>query len=195
MTKRINIAEKACLAALLSVLGLSLPTLVLAQQPTQAQISAIRSACPSDYRAHCASVPTGGRAALECLQKNVAKLSPACQGAVNAAGGTPSAAPAAAAPAPAAAQPATPGAPPAVGVAPAPAPAVAPTARPRAARAYPPMSPLQEAAILRQACGRDYREFCGDVPPGGGRIIACLRENGPSLSPRCRYALVGRFRR
>ena len=31
--------------------------------PTQAQASAIRSACRTDYQAHCADVPTGGAAA------------------------------------------------------------------------------------------------------------------------------------
>ena len=55
--------------------------------PTQAQQDAIRSSCQSDYRSYCASVPTGGSAALECLQKNVASLSPSCQQAVNAATG------------------------------------------------------------------------------------------------------------
>ncbi len=58
-----------------------------AQQPSQAQASAIRSACRSDYRSRCATVPTGGAAALQCLQKNVASLSPPCQHAVNAVGG------------------------------------------------------------------------------------------------------------
>jgi hypothetical protein len=53
-----------------------------AQAPTQAQQSAIRSACPSDFRAHCAGVQPGGQAALACLQQNMAKLSPGCQSAL-----------------------------------------------------------------------------------------------------------------
>src|SRR5580704_18022817 len=57
----------------------------LAQQPTDAQRSAIRSACRSDYMAHCSSVPPGGLASLQCLQKNMSSLAPACQSAVNAA--------------------------------------------------------------------------------------------------------------
>src|SRR6185503_8442198 len=74
-----------------------------AQQPTSAQASAIRSACRGDYQANCAGVPTGGAAALQCLQQNAAKTSPACQQALQAvSGGAPKAAPAAAAPAPAA---------------------------------------------------------------------------------------------
>jgi len=55
-----------------------------AQQPTQAQANAIRQACRGDYQAHCASVPAGGAAALQCLQSNMASLSPGCQTAVGA---------------------------------------------------------------------------------------------------------------
>ena len=44
-----------------------------AQQPTSAQASAIRSACRADYQANCAGVPTGGEAALACLQQNAAQ--------------------------------------------------------------------------------------------------------------------------
>ncbi len=65
--------------------GLAAPA--LAQQPTQAQTSAIRSSCRSDYQANCADVPTGGRPALACLQQHAANLSPACQQAVAAVGG------------------------------------------------------------------------------------------------------------
>jgi Cysteine rich repeat len=80
-----------------------------AQQPTSAEISAIKSNCRSDYQRYCASVPTGGSAALQCLEQNSSKLSGACQQAVNAAMGSSAPAPAAAAPAattPAAAMPA-----------------------------------------------------------------------------------------
>ena len=57
---------------------------VLAQQPTDAQRSAIRSACRADYEANCSSVPPGGMASLQCLQQNMSKLSGACQSAVSA---------------------------------------------------------------------------------------------------------------
>jgi hypothetical protein len=66
-----------------------------AQQPTSAQLSAIRSSCRSDYQRYCSSVPTGGEASLQCLEQNSAKLSGACQQAVNAAMGSGAAAPAA----------------------------------------------------------------------------------------------------
>src|SRR5205814_7594284 len=54
------------------------------QAPTDAQRNAIRSECRSDYEAHCASVPPGGAASLQCLQKNMSSLSSGCQAAVRA---------------------------------------------------------------------------------------------------------------
>ena len=54
------------------------------QAPTDAQRSAIRSECRSDYEAHCASIPPGGAASLQCLQKNISSLSASCQTAVRA---------------------------------------------------------------------------------------------------------------
>lgn len=64
-----------------------------AQVPTPEQRNAIRQACARDYRAMCASVPTGGMASLQCLRQNMTSLSPACQsavGALSSAGGQPS---------------------------------------------------------------------------------------------------------
>jgi hypothetical protein len=164
-----------------------------AQQPSQAQISAVKSSCRSDYMAHCSSVPTGGKASLACLQKNIASLSPGCKTAVNALGGGQGAAPTQAEPAAAPPQTApAESAPPAPS---APAAAAPAAAAPAAARNYPAMSPRQELRILRWSCGSDYRALCGNLQPGGGRIVACLRQNGPSLSPRCRSALMGASRR
>lgn len=40
------------------------------------------------------------------------------------------------------------------------------------------------------ACGTDVQSFCRDIPPGQGRMLRCLRENGPSLSPGCRDSLA-----
>jgi hypothetical protein len=166
-----------------ALLGFSAPA--GAQQPSQAQISAIRSSCAADYRAHCAGVPTGGMPALNCLRQNVDKLSAACQTAVNAAGG--GAAPSAAAPA----------APAAPSSAPSTSPAEAAPATPAApaAHAFRPMSPRQEMAVLRGACGPDYRALCAGVPPGGGRVIGCLRDNAASLSPGCQAVLMAARRR
>src|SRR3954452_22680181 len=53
-----------------------------AQAPSEAQKSAIRSACRSDFMAHCSSVTPGGVEAYQCLQKNMSSLSTTCQTAV-----------------------------------------------------------------------------------------------------------------
>ncbi len=145
-----------------------------AGQPSSAQISAIRSACRSDYPKVCAGVPTGGAPALQCLEKNKAKLSAGCEKAVSAAsgGGAPAAAPAAGA------------APAAAGAAAAAAPAATP-----AVIVLRPMRPREELFVLRSACGADVRSICGGVQPGGGRIVQCLATNAAQLSPACKDVL------
>jgi acetyl esterase/lipase len=45
-------------------------------------------------------------------------------------------------------------------------------------------------ARIREACADDFKTFCSGVQPGGGRIIACLRQNFDKLSPGCRQALT-----
>lgn len=146
-----------------------------AGQPTSAQISGIRSACRSDYPKVCAGVPTGGAPALQCLEKNRAKLSAGCEKAVSAASGG-GAATATAAPA-AGAAPAAAGA--AAATAPA-APAVI---------VLRPMRPREELFVLRSACGVDVRSICGGVAPGGGRIVQCLATNAAQLSSPCKDVL------
>src|ERR1700737_2190854 len=139
----------------------------MAKKPSSAQISAVRSACRSDYPKVCAGVPTGGAPALQCLEKNKSKVSAACEKAVSAASGG--------------------GTAPAAGG----APAAATTAAPAAAPAAPtvivlrPMRPREELFVLRSACGGDVRSLCGGVAPGGGRIMQCLATNAASLSPAC----------
>jgi Cysteine rich repeat len=188
------------LAALFALIATGLTVLIdpaAAQQPTTAQRDAVRSACRSDYEAHCASVPTGGKPALMCLQKNMASLSPDCQKAVNAIGKS-SAAPAAA-PKPSTAAPsaAAPPAQAATGAAPAPAAppsgGAATQATVGAAPMAPPpaLTPRQELRLVRLSCGTDYRTYCGNVPLGGGRVAQCLRANAASLSPNCQSALMG----
>ena len=158
-----------------------------AQQPTSAQRSAIREACRTDYEAHCANVPSGGKQALMCLQQNMANLSQGCQIAVGAVGKTTAAPPVAAPPASAAA----PVAPPPLAAAP-----VAPSGTVGAVTAPPAppmraMTPRQEIALVRTSCGEDFRMYCGNVQMGGGRAVACLRANAASLSPTCQNALMG----
>ena len=147
----------------------------VAKQPSSAQISAIRSACRSDYPKVCAGVPTGGAPALQCLEKNRSKVSAACEKAISASSGG-GAAPAAAAP-----------------------PGATTTAAPAGAAAAPaaptvivlrPMRPREELFVLRSACGGDVRSLCGGVAPGGGRIVQCLATNAGSLSPACKDVLA-----
>jgi hypothetical protein len=147
-----------------------------AKKPSSAQISAIRSACRSDYQKVCAGVPTGGAPALQCLEKNKSKVSAPCEQAVNAASGG--------------------GAAPAAGGAPAAAATASPTAAPAAAPApalvLRPMRPREELMVMRSACGGDVRALCAGVPVGGGRIVRCLATQAASLSPSCKEVL-GQF--
>jgi hypothetical protein len=145
-------------------------------KPSSAQISAIRIACRSDYPKVCAGVPTGGAPALECLEKNKARVSASCQKAVAAATGGGAAPAAGAAADTAAASPA----------------AAAPAAAPAPALVLRPMRPREELFVLRSACGGDVRSLCGGVQPGGGRIVQCLATQAASLSPACKQVL-GQF--
>jgi hypothetical protein len=188
--------------ATIILIAIASPT--FAQAPSQAQRDAIKTQCRSDYIAHCSSVPPGGEASLQCLQKNMASLSAGCAGAVRAVQ-APTAAPKATAPTPAAA-PKTEATPPATkpaAAAPkaaakstAPPPAAAATTAAPAAAAAPaaivlrPMRPREELLVMRSACGGDIRSLCGGVAPGGGRIVQCLASNSASLSPACTSVLA-----
>lgn len=136
-----------------------------AKKPSSAQIAAIRSACRGDYPKICAGVPTGGSAALSCLERNKAKVSSSCQEALGAvtvgmagSGGTPAIA------SPGAAAPAT--------------------------LALRPLRPREELFVLRSACGGDVRALCTSVAPGSGRIAECLSARAASLSPACKQVLA-----
>jgi hypothetical protein len=139
-----------------------------AKKPTDAQVSAIRTACRSDYPKVCAGVPTGGAPALECLEKNKAKVSAGCGKALAAVGG--GAAPAAGG-----------GAAPAAGAAPSAAPVVI---------VLRPMLPREELFVMRSACGGDIRTLCAGVAPGGGRIMQCVANRAADLSPACKDVLT-----
>jgi hypothetical protein len=122
-------------------------------------------------------VPTGGSAALQCLEKNKSKVSAPCQQAVAAAGGG-AATSAAGGAAPATATTA--------------APAGTPAAAPAPALVLRPLRPREELFVLRSACGGDVRSLCGGVQPGGGRILQCLATKAASLSPACKE-ILGQF--
>jgi len=40
-------------------------------------------------------------------------------------------------------------------------------------------------------CSADIKKFCADVKPGGGRIIACLKQHEADVSPGCKQAQSG----
>ncbi|HET6170140.1 MAG TPA: cysteine rich repeat-containing protein, partial [Terracidiphilus sp.] len=43
-------------------------------------------------------------------------------------------------------------------------------------------------AAIRAACAEDAQKLCAGVQPGGGRMVACLKEHKDSLSDRCKQA-------
>ena len=199
---------------------LALVSAAQAQAPSKAQQDAIRANCRSDFMSNCSSVTPGGREALNCLEKNKARLSSGCQGALNAisppapepvkaapAAPPPSAPPPAAPPPVAATPPSTPAAPPAAKSRPAPAPkAAAAPVRPAApnvpapaapAAVAPPaaaparkMGPLMEARLIRESCFTDFKVLCKGVQLGQGRAIRCLAGSRGALSPGCRDAMA-----
>ncbi|MBX4927532.1 hypothetical protein [Rhizobium binae] len=136
-----------------------------AHQPTQAQRNAVKSACQRDFMAQCSGVAPGGAAALSCLQHHNAALSAPCQQAVAAIGGS--------------------GAPVAAGDA-----AATSAITPAPPAMMPAFSPREEVMILRETCGADFRALCRMVPLGGGRGIACLRDNLQRVSPACHRVLT-----
>jgi hypothetical protein len=43
-------------------------------------------------------------------------------------------------------------------------------------------------AILRAGCTEDAQRLCAGVQPGGGRVLACLKEHKDALSDKCKQA-------
>jgi hypothetical protein len=162
---------------LLALTGAIAP--LAAQQLTDAQRSAIKSACRGDYQSVCASVPPGTKDSLQCLVQHSDQVSSGCRAALApATAGTGSA-------------PASSGA--ATGAAPAAAAAAAAPAAAPAAGTTPPshqLTPREQAHALRAQCGGDFQKFCPNVALGGGRGVACLREHASELTPACRSTLM-----
>src|SRR3954462_14847546 len=136
-------------AALLGAAMIATAAPSLAQGPSQAQRDAIKSECRSDYMAHCSSIPPGGEASLQCLQKNMSSLAPGCQSAVKAveAPATPKAE---SAPAAEAVKPAAETAKPAAE----PKPSFPAAAAPKATAAKQPTS--AQTSAISSACRSDY---------------------------------------
>jgi hypothetical protein len=45
------------------------------------------------------------------------------------------------------------------------------------------------ARAVLGACRPDIKQFCAEVPPGNGRIKACMKAHLPELSEPCKEAL------
>jgi len=173
--------------------ALALATPAFAQAPSDSQRAAIKSNCRNDYMAHCASIPPGGAASLQCLQQNMGSLSSACASAVKAVSGASEtkAEPAAkeepkqetkSEPAPAAAEPEKTAAEPAKT-------AAEPAAKSSTKAAGGKPSSAQIAAI-RSNCRSDYPKVCAGVPTGGAPALQCLAKNKAKLSAACGKAVA-----
>jgi hypothetical protein len=178
-------------ALLLMIATFAISTPAFSQAPSEAQREAIKSNCRNDYIAHCSSIPPGGAASLQCLQKNMASLSSACAGAVKAAE----------APAETKAEPA-PKEEPKQETRTEPAPAAAPaksaaeptksdTKNETKAAAAPAGKPSSaQIAAIRSNCRSDYPKVCAGVPTGGAPALECLEKNKTKLSAACGKAVA-----
>jgi hypothetical protein len=167
-----TLGRTATLWTSLATIAFAAATAAFSQAPTDAQRSAIRSECRSDYQAHCASIPPGGMASLQCLQQNMSSLSSACQTAVRAVD-APAEPKAEAAPAAATAKPAETAAEPA----------------PKAASTMAKKPSNAQIAAIRSACRSDYQETCSGVSTGSAAALNCLETNKSKLSAMCQRAV------
>jgi CelD/BcsL family acetyltransferase involved in cellulose biosynthesis len=46
------------------------------------------------------------------------------------------------------------------------------------------------AADVRSACMADYMALCASVSPGGGRVVACMKEHREQVSTACKVAVL-----
>ena len=169
-----TLKRAAALSASTAAVIFSVAPPAFSQAPTDAQRNAIRSECRSDYEAHCASIPPGGAASLQCLQKNMSSLSPSCQTAVRAVE-APAGPKAESAPAAAPAKPAT--------------ETTAPAA-PKAATSTAAKKPSSaQVAAIRSACRSDYQKVCAGVQTGGAPALQCLEKNKSKVSASCQKAV------
>ena len=183
-------SRAAALWLSLVTMGIAIATPAYSQAPTDAQRSAIRAECRSDYQANCASDPPGGMASLQCLQKNMSSLSSGCQSAVRAVG-TPSESKAEPPAAPAKTESGTAVAPKAEPDAAPPRPAAegaATTAKAATATSSKPSN--ANIAAIRSACRSDYSKVCAGVPTGGAPALQCLEKNKSRSLAACQKAVA-----
>lgn len=55
-----------------------------------------------------------------------------------------------------------------------------------------PADPLAPPSLadLHAACDADIKKLCVGVQPGGGRILACLKQHQESVSDNCKLTVV-----
>jgi hypothetical protein len=59
------------------------------------------------------------------------------------------------------------------------------------AQSPPTQAPSQQTvADARAACATDIQNFCPGVQPGGGRILACLKQHKDQVSDGCKQAVI-----
>ena len=59
------------------------------------------------------------------------------------------------------------------------------------AQSPPAQAPSEQAvAAARAACEADIQKLCAGVKPGGGRILACLKQHKDQVSDGCKQAVV-----
>ena len=46
------------------------------------------------------------------------------------------------------------------------------------------------AAGMRGACGADIQKLCAGIQPGGGRLLACIKEHKDQVSAPCKTAIA-----
>ncbi|MFO0993578.1 MAG: cysteine rich repeat-containing protein [Hyphomicrobiales bacterium] len=173
--------------------------------PTAAQQQAIRSACPNDFRSYCSGVSPGGAAALQCLEKNVAKLSSACQSAVkavmpapsssstsssnNAATSTDSSGTANSSATTDSSDDATSDSDAAATQQTQPQTQKKTTSQPATAEPTVRLTLRQEIFLVREACGPEFRAYCSGIQLGGGNAVNCLRAHANKLTGACKGAI------
>jgi hypothetical protein len=73
---------------------------------------------------------------------------------------------------------------------------IAAAAQSAIAQQAPPPPPQGEAPTpyvppeVQAACAADVQKLCAGIRPGGGRIIACLKQHQDQVSNQCKQAIV-----
>ena len=74
-------------------------------------------------------------------------------------------------------------------------PAQSPPAEAAPAPGLPTGTPQDALSEARAACASDIQSLCAGVEPGGGRILACLKQHKTQVSEPCRQAVVKALKR